>query len=441
MRNCIGIRKEDKDPSERRAPLTPAQVAELVRKYSLRVIVEPAPNRIYSDSEYQNAGAELSSNLNPCNIIFGVKEIPIKRLLPEKALCFFSHTIKGQPYNMPMLKRILEIKCTLIDYELVADEKGKRLIFFGNFAGYAGMIDSLWALGKRLESEGISTPFSRLKQAYQYASLEEAKREIQEVGKQIQRDGLPQGIVPLIVGFTGRGHVSRGAQEIFDLLPFQAIPAETLPEWYRAGKVSDRELYKVVFLRRDIYAPKEGDPRNLPDEFFKNPENVKSKFENYLGYLTLIINGIYWEPSFPRLITRQAVQRLYGLPRRPPLRVIGDITCDVKGSIELTVKATSYKNPVYVYEPEADTFRDGWEGSGPVILAVDKLPAEMPREASEFFGAALLRYVPALAKTDFSLPYHRLELPAEFRRAIIAHQGKLTPDFTYLEQFLSDRSP
>jgi len=175
MRGVIGIRKETKDPTERRAPLSPEHVKHL-QQQGIQVVVEPSENRIFTEEEYRQAGATISDDLSQCNIIFGVKEVPIRDLIANKTFCFFSHTIKGQPFNMPMLQAILDLNITLLDYELVKDEHGKRIIYFSNFAGYAGMIDTLWALGRRLEWEGIHTPFSAIRQAYQYESLDAAKR-------------------------------------------------------------------------------------------------------------------------------------------------------------------------------------------------------------------------------------------------------------------------
>jgi len=436
MQNVIGIRKEDKDVTERRAPLTPEQVKELIRDHRIRVIVEPSPNRIFTETDYRNAGAEISSDLSSCNIIFGVKEIPVNSLIPNKALCFFSHTIKAQPYNMPMLKKILELKDTLLDYELVMDANGKRIIFFGTFAGYAGMIDSLWAMGQRLKLEGYHTPLAEIQQAYRYSSLKAARAAIAEIGEKIKKDGLPDALTPFIVGFTGRGHVAQGAQDIFDLLPVETISPTRLIDFVNEGNYSNRVLYKTVFLRRHIYAPKEGSADNLPDEYFRNPQNLKPHFQEYLPYLSMLINCIYWEPPFPKLITRAAIRQHYLNQKEHKLKVIGDITCDIQGSIELTIKPTSYLNPVYVYEPLTDRVIDGLEGNGPVIMAVDKLPTELPREASEYFGNSLKPFVPDLAAANYDVPFTELTLPEEFRKAVIAHRGMLTPSFKYLQKHL-----
>ncbi|MCK4426995.1 MAG: hypothetical protein KAW16_00775, partial [candidate division Zixibacteria bacterium] len=186
MNALIGIRREDKNKWERRVPLTPEHVKELRENHSVEVWLQPSPIRIFSDEEYLKVGAKIAEDLSPCPVVLGVKEIPLHFFLPNKTYVFFSHVIKGQTYNMPMLKRMLELRCQLIDYEKVTDEKGRRLIFFGKHAGLAGMIDTLWALGQRLSWEKIPNPFERIKNAYKYKSLAEAKEEISEVGKKIK---------------------------------------------------------------------------------------------------------------------------------------------------------------------------------------------------------------------------------------------------------------
>ena len=175
-RTVIGIRGEDKNRWERRAPLTPDHVRELASDHGIAVRVEPSLQRIFPDRDYADAGAGISRDLDGCRVILGVKEVPASKLLPEKTYAFFPHVTKGQEANMPMLRRLMELGCTLIDYELIVDRRGRRLIFFGRHAGYAGMIDSLWALGQRLAWEGFATPLEEIRLAHQYASLDEADR-------------------------------------------------------------------------------------------------------------------------------------------------------------------------------------------------------------------------------------------------------------------------
>lgn len=438
MNKIIGIRKETKYVSERRAAITPEHAKKIVSEHNIDVLVQPSEQRIFPDSEYVEAGAKPADDLSRCDFIFGVKEVPIEDMIENKPYLFFSHTIKAQSYNMPLLKAILEKNITLFDYELVKNEKGQRLIFFGRFAGYAGTIDSLWLLGEKYLSEGIKTPFAKLKQAINYNSLEEAKEAVKLVGEEIKENGLPGEVVPIITGFTGYGNVSKGAQSIYDLLPVIELKANELSDFIKAGKFSNKAVYKIEFKEVDMYKHTAGSGDFDFNYFVNHPKEYKSIFEQYLPNLTMLINGIYWTPEFERHVTKQSMKRIYNQDPSPKLKVIGDITCDIGGSIEMTVKAAKSANPCYVYKPLTDKVIDGWEGNGPVILAVDILPAELPRESSKSFGDELFPFIPALANADYSKPYEELNLPKEFLHAIIAHKGKLTKDFKYLEEHLPE---
>ena len=168
MKHLFSIRREDKNKWERRAPLVPEDIKELKDVYGLHCMIEPSQIRIFTDTEYKEAGADVKEDISECEVIFAIKEIPLDFFKQGKTYIFFSHTTKGQPFNMPMLKKILDLGCTLIDYEKIIDNKGRRIIFFGRYAGLAGMIDTLWAIGKRLQWERIDSPFTQIRQAYHY---------------------------------------------------------------------------------------------------------------------------------------------------------------------------------------------------------------------------------------------------------------------------------
>lgn len=435
----IGIRQEDKNRWERRAPLIPEDVQELRGKYNIEIYLQPSEIRAFPDQDYIRAGARVEEDLSACPVILGIKEFPIEFFELGKAYVFFSHTIKGQPHNMPMLKRILEQGCTLIDYERITDDQGQRLIFFGRHAGLAGMIDSLWALGKRLDWEGIESPFSAVQQALQYKDLEEAEEAVARVGERIAEEGLPESISPLVVGLAGYGHVSQGAQEILDLLPFQEVNPEELPS-IAAGSARNL-IYKVVFKEEHLVEPRSPQDRFELQDYYDHPERYRSKFEGYLPYLTVLMNCIYWNRQYPRLVTKRYLRQLYGdaqikSTKCPRLRVIGDISCDIEGAIEPTLRATDPGNPVFVYDPFEERAIDGVAGTGPVVLAVDNLPCELPRESSREFSQALKDFVPPLARADYTVPFKKCDLPPEIKRAVIAYRGELTPDYRYLEKSL-----
>ena len=429
----IGIRREDKNIWERRVPLTPADIQELAREHNLKFTIQPFERRTFRDQLYSDAGITVSEDLAECGIIMGVKEIPLELLEEGKTYVFFSHTIKGQSYNMPLLQRLLDLNITLIDYELIADADDRRLVFFGPHAGYAGMINSLSALGGRLQAEGIANPFERIRSAYTYDSLAAAQDVIRQTGREIIEHGLPAAVSPLVVGFTGYGNVSQGAQSILDLLPVREInPAQLLTGgWERA----DDAVLKVVFHEQHLVERLDGSEYEL-QTYYKQPELFRSLFSNYLPHLSMMINAVYWDKRYPRLVTKEYLRSAWPAGELKKFKVIGDISIDIAGSVECSYKATHSDNPCYVYEPKQDRFRDGVVGDGPVIMAVDNLPCEIHRESSEDFSRALKPFLPAMAAADWNLPLEDMELPEPIKKAIITHQGRLAPAWEQLRGFL-----
>jgi len=441
MSVCIGIRREDKNIWERRVPIIPEHVRQLQEEHGIEVWVQPSETRVFRDEEFAQAGARVEEDLSSCPVVFAVKEIPTDFFQPGHTYVFFAHVIKGQPYNMPMLSSLLELGCQLIDYEKVTDERGRRLIFFGRQAGLAGMIDTLWALGRRLDWEGVPNPFSDLHQTRHYDSLAEAKAAVSAVGERIARERLPGPITPLICGFAGYGNVFRGANEIIELLPVREIEPQEVVAVAQSADYARDALYKVVFKEEHTVEPISPEGRFELQDYYDHPEKYRSTFHTYLPHLTLLVNCVYWEAKYPRLVTKADLRQLYGGPQMPRLRVIGDVSCDIEGAIECTVKCTEPGDPVYVYDPFEGRAVDGFEGRGPVVLAVDILPSELPREASEYFSGMLMEYVPAVARADYSVPFERLALPPEIKRAVIVYQGELTPNYRYLEQYLRAYHP
>lgn len=433
--NKIGIRHEDKYEAERRAPLAPKHVAKLVRDENLKIVIEKSPKRVFSHEEYLDAGATISENLSDCQVIMGVKEIPAEAFEPGKTYIFFSHVIKGQPYNMPMLRKMMELKCNLIDYEKIEDELGRRLIFFGKYAGLAGMINTLWSLGQRLKAQGIDTPLMHLKQAVNYNSLAEAKSAISKAGFEIARHGLPEALQPLTIGFTGYGNVSNGAQEICHLLPVKEISPEELLQLETTKGLPGNVIYKTVFMEKDLVEPIDAGASFDLQHYYKNPDLYQSNFDRFIPKLSVLVNGMYWDARYPRLITKEHLKEMYSAGE-PKLKVIGDITCDVDGSIESTVKAAPVEDPVFVYHPETDTITSGFDGNGIQMMTVDILPTELPRESTIAFGDALMPYLEAIAQADFSKPFMHPDLPGPILRGMILYQGELTPDFKYIERYL-----
>jgi len=433
----IGVRSEDKSQWERRVPLVPGDLKAL-REGGIDAVVQASSHRAFGDDEFDRAGVPVQPDLGDCNIIIGIKEIPPAKLEAGKIYLFFPHVIKGQPGNMPMLRRLIELNTTLVDYERIVDEKNRRLIFFGRHAGLAGMINAIWSLGKRLEVEGVPSAFSRLKQARTYAELSGAQEDMARIAARIAAEGVPQTIHPLVVGFTGYGNVSQGAQEILDILPVQAISPAELKNVAHDRSRDTRVVYKVVFKEEDLVEPlAAGGAFDLDDYFRRGKGGYRSVFGRYLNDLTVLVNCVYWDERYPRLLTLEQCRSLWAPGRSPKLKVIGDISCDVNGSVECTVKPTEPGNPVYVYEPATGKVNDGFEGDGPVMMAVEILPSEIPRESSIDFSRVLNRFIPQLATADLSKSFADLDLPPELKRAMIVYKGELTPEYAYLKSALS----
>ncbi len=430
MTDRIGIRREDINQRERRAPLTPADVRRLVSEHKLEVVVEESSQRVYSREEYLSAGARVESSLRDCPVIFAIKEIPIEALEPGKTYAFFAHVIKGQRHNMPMLRRLMELGCQLIDYERIVDDRGRRLIFFGHHAGLAGAVETLWALGQRLEWEGVSSPFADLRHAFEYENVAAAKAALREVGSRIGMEGLPEALAPLVIGVTGYGNVARGVQEMLAELPVKELRPEELERGM--ARPSNRVVYTTTFKEENMVEPLEPARGFELQDYYTHPERYRSKFERYLPHLSVLMNCVYWDARYPRLVTKEYA-RSAGLKK---LRVIGDISCDIEGSVELTVKATEPDNPVFVYDPARDVAMDGVEGEGVVVMAVYNLPCEFPKEASESFSAALSPFAPELARGDFSAGLDHCGLSPAIMRALILHRGELTPPYRYLSRYL-----
>jgi alpha-aminoadipic semialdehyde synthase len=297
------------------------------------------------------------------------------------------------------------------------------------------MINSFWSFGLRLKEKGINTPFINLKQSHKYDSLDEAKLAIKAVGEEIEKNGLPSDIEPLIIGITGYGNVAKGAMEIADLLPIKEISPEELLEMSKNNSFEKKTVYRVVFKEKHISKLKDGSPEFILQDYYSHPEKYENNLEQYIPHLSILMNCMYWDDNYPRIITKSFLKELYS-KGEPKLKVIGDVTCDPDGSIEATHKGTEIEDPIFVYNPKTNTPTMGAKGDGILIMAVDILPSELPMDASVAFGDALLDFVPAIAECDYSVSFEDLKLPNPIKRALILHNGVFTPDFEYMKEFI-----
>ncbi|XAR55198.1 Saccharopine dehydrogenase (NADP(+), L-lysine-forming) [Bertholletia excelsa] len=432
----VGILSESTNKWERRVPLNPSHCARLLhsgvgKTGVTRIIVQPSTKRIHHDALYEDVGCEISDDLSECGLILGIKQPKLDMILPDRAYAFFSHTHKAQKENMPVLDKILVERATLLDYELIVGDNGRRLLAFGKFAGRAGMIDFLCGLGQRYLNLGYSTPFLSLGASYMYPSLAAAKAAVISVGEEISTFGLPSGICPLVFVFTGSGNVSTGAQEIFKLLPHSFIDPSRLPELHRMvnpSRTSNRafQVYGCVVTCQHMVKPK--DPTKFFDkaDYYSHPEHYVPIFhEKIAPYASVIVNCMYWEKRFPRLLTTQHLLNL--MTKGCSLIGISDITCDIGGSMEFVNQRTLIDSPFFRYDPFSNSYHNDMDGKGLICMAVDILPTEFAKEASQHFGDILSQFISSLVSIrDID------DLPAHLRRACIAHGGALTSLFEYI---------
>lgn len=474
--HTVAIRREDASIWERRAPLAPYHV-ERLSKNGVRVLIQPSNRRAYPLQSYMRSGAEVKEDISEAQVILGVKQVPVDLLLPGKTYCFFSHTIKAQEANMPLLDAVLDKNIRLIDYERMVDENDQRVVAFGKFAGYAGMINILHGIGLRLLALGHHTPFMHIGPAHNYRNAGTAMRAIRDTGYEIALGKMPRSIGPLTFVFTGSGNVSQGAQEIFAELPIEYVDPSDLKEVAETGSTS--KIYGTVVTRSHHIRRKKSAPplelngsseqRSLDlEEYNHHPDRYYSTFSSDIApYASVIINGVYWPPNAPRLLTipdakklQQPVkstrpsskqsdlelvdkasnfsQNLYsiGSPNLPHrLIAICDISADPGGSIEFMQDCTTIDNPFYLYDAEYNTSKDqSFAGDGILICSIDNMPTQLPLESTDMFGNLLFPYIMDIVQNDASKSVDDEQMSSVVRTAIIASNGKLRPNYEYIQE-------
>ena len=395
----IGIIREGKQPPDKRVVFSPEQCKLIKINFpGVKIIVQPSPHRCFNDHEYHDAGVELSDDLSTCDILMGVKEVPVDELLANKTYLFFSHTIKKQPHNRKLLRTVLQKNIRLIDYETLVWENGSRVIGFGRFAGIVGAHNGFLAWGKKFKQ-------FNLKPAYKcrdYAEMVEQYKDIR----------LP----PIKIALCGDGRVGHGCLEMLEKIGIREVtPHEFLNQSF------DVPVY-VHLVSEDYYKHKAGTPWDKAD-FYHNPESYVSSFEPYTKVTDLMLNAIFWNARIPRFFTIEDM-------KSPAfkIKVIADISCDINGSIPATVKDTTIEDPVFGYQPFSETVEAPYLSNTIDIMAVSNLPCELPIDASISFGEQLLRHV-------FG-HFIRKQEGDMLDRATIAHNGQLTARFSYLSDYV-----
>ncbi|PIA15929.1 hypothetical protein COEREDRAFT_81639 [Coemansia reversa NRRL 1564] len=429
----IGIRREDKNRWERRVALTPAHVSRLIKETGARVLVQPSNTRIFNNASFERVGAVIEEDLSKADAILGIKEIPIDKLIPDKTYLLFSHTHKGQSYNMPTLQAFLDKNIRLIDYELMTDpSSGKRLVLFGTHAGYAGMIDGLHGLGQRLLALGYNSPLIHMGQAHVYPNLECVNTKLCHVADIISDQGLPDAFTPMLFTFTGAGNVTRGARAIFDKLPHDNVTVDELPSIAR-DRYNQRYKNRLLALQigAQDYVERIAGGKYDREEYREFPDRYRSVFaEKIAPYTTMLVNGIYWESKYPRLMTTQdlaAIQRKRELKSK--MLAIADISCDIGGSLEFMSHASTIDTPFFYVDAVNSVEHKDIEKPGVQINSIDNLPTELPFEASKHFGDALYPYAKALATGNLA--------DTVLHNAIICQNGSLEERHQHLQDNLS----
>lgn len=395
----IGLIRERKNPPDKRVPFTPAQVEEIEQRFpDVKIEVEESSIRSYKDKEYTDYRIPVVQDMSNCDILMGIKEVPIESLIEGKTYLFFSHTIKKQPHNRKLLQAVLKKNIRLIDYEALKDLQGNRLVAFGRFAGMVGAYNGILAYGKRFK-------LFNLRRAFECFDVNDLKLELRKVK-------LP----PIKIVLTGTGRVAKGAMETLDTAGVRKVgPFDFLQKTFN-------EPVYVQLGSADYHSRKEGGHFNR-DEFHTEPEKYWSRFLEFTKVTDLLLAGAFWNPKAPVLFTKEDM-----LSKDFKIKVIADITCDIDGSVPSTKQASTIADPLYDYDAATDSIQPALSNDKFVtVMAIDNLPCELPRSASEEFGRDLMdRILGPLLQGDAT---HIIE------RGTIAANGRLTPHFQYLRDY------
>ena len=399
----IGIIKEGKTPPDKRVPLSPTQCQEIKQKYpQIDLVVQKSNIRKFKDEDYANAGIDLVDEVTDCDVLLGVKEVPIEDLIANKKYFFFSHTFKKQPYYRELLQAIIEKNIQLIDWETITNSNGQRLIAFGRFAGIVGCFNGLLGYG-------LKTKRYKLKSAHLCEDRKEMEGELSMLD-------LPKNFRLII---TGGGRVAGGAIEVLEKTNIKRVSPEDFLST-NFGEPVYTQLDVEDYVKRD-----DGAFFDIP-AFFKNPSGHSSNFMRYAAAADVYVACHYWDNRSPFIFSRDDV-------KNPDwnISLVADVSCDIDGPVATTLRPSTIANPFYGYdvqrEEEVDFYKEDCIG----VMAVDNLPCELPKDASVSFGEMFIEHVlePLLGNDPEDIIY----------RASETKDGKLTPHFAYLQDYLEGK--
>ena len=398
----FAVIQERKSPPDRRVVLDPKSCKNLLSTFpSAELIIESSPIRAFSDMDYSSAGLEVVADVSAAEVLIGVKEVPIEALIPNKSYFFFSHTIKKQPYNRKLLKAILDKNITLYDHETLVNESNQRLIGFGYYAGVVGAYNGLRALGLKLNC----------------FELPKATDLNDRAALNAQLDLLTIPNVKIVL--TGSGRVGQGAKEILDHLNIKKVSVD---------QFINNSFKEAVYVQLDVldYCKRKDGTTLGKKDFFNYPEAYQSTFERFTAVADFFIAGHFYGKGAPAFFTREQAKS-----PRFNLKVVADISCDIDGPVACTIRPSTIDKPIYGYDAETETEVNFSNASAIAVMAVDNLPCELPKDASEGFGHTFVeKIIPAFFNQDaFGV----------LKRSKMTENGKLTDAFSYLQAYIEGK--
>ena len=398
----FGIIKERKNPPDRRVVFSPDELVRLKQLYpDVTVKVESSDVRFYSDDAYRNLGIEVADDISDCTIFFGVKEVPIDYLIDKKSYFFFSHTIKKQPHNRQLLRALLEKNINFYDHETLVDTQNHRLIGFGKYAGIVGTYNAIRAFGIKFE-------LFKLPKAATLSGKE-------ALLAHLKRLVLP----PLKFVVTGTGKVGSGVKEVLDTINITEVSIDNY---------LTKNYTQPVYTQVDVleYNKRKDGSVLDPNDFFHNPQEYVSDFERFTKVSDIYITAHFHANEAPKILTLAMLQA-----NDCKIKVVADISCDVDGSVACTLRSSTIDEPFYGYLPSENKEVEVFHPAAIVVMAVDNLPCELPKDASEGFGAMFMQHViPAFFNGDKD---------GVLQRAKMTEKGKLTPRFSYLQEYVDGK--
>lgn len=395
----FGILKERKNPPDRRVVFTPNELLRFQEKYpQAEIVVERSDIRVFTDEEYAKLGFELSDDLSDCDVLFGVKEVPVDALIPNKKYFFFSHTIKKQIYNRALLQAVLEKNIDLFDHETIVDSNNKRLIGFGRYAGNVGAYNGIRTFGIK----------------YDLFHLPKAET---LNGKAVLVEKLKRLILPPIkVVVTGSGKAGMGTKEVLDGMKMKEVSPQ-----YFLTKTYDSAVYTQIEV--DDYYKRLDGGAFVKSDFYKNPSEYTSDFEKFSQVADIFMAAHFYGNNAPYILTNDMLKSA-----KCKIKVVADISCDTNGPVACTIRASTIADPIFGYLPSESKEVDVFHPGSIAVMSIDNLPCELPKDSSEGFGEMFMKHVvPAFFNNDKDGILHRAQ---------ITDKGKLTERFKYLEDFV-----